>query len=450
VVPDSDAVGVGIKERWNNRGWGVNRFRFLSHMAGTISAQVLPDELLLDIFLHSISDYGHIDDFLASIAAQRLTLPFHTQFSSLDEWKRRTQTLLYLSRVSKSWFRVATPMLYEIIRIYRPTMVVTLIEASIEAPVLLEHTKHLSFEIEYSEVALETDQSNPELSQAFMELASRCPNLCVVQNCCLEPDDDQRPNVFPSLRLYEGLLQPLVLSAQTTLQYLILHDVGTPLSHSLHRLSFPLLNVLDLTGTDWIIPIILSWEMPTLSELRGCFSQQRVSSDVIVKAANTLRRLQIHVSNIDESWNLSGTNTDPPIPLPHLSEVIIRIGDGVTVGLHPRFFTAFCSFDSLHSITMNIPGNMKAFIMTLVACIRVFEGSAASQTPKPLTIRIGEASLKPKMSEWSSLHQIITFQNLLYHLIHRLNNYGATVLFAMPNGTYDTLHWFAFEYHNHH
>jgi hypothetical protein len=165
-------------------------------MADPTSAQVLPDELLLDIFIRSISDYGLIDDFLASTAAQRLTLPFHAQFLSLEEWKRRTQTLLYLSRVSKSWFRVATPLLYEIIRIHRPTMIVALIRASSEAPVLLEHTKHLSFEIEYSRNAFKTDESNPNPSQAFKELASRCPNLCVLQNRCFEPGDDQHPNVF--------------------------------------------------------------------------------------------------------------------------------------------------------------------------------------------------------------------------------------------------------------
>ena len=120
---------------------------------------MLPDELLLDIFIHSISDYGLIDDFLASVGAQRLTLPFHTQFPSLEEWKRRTQTLLNISRVSKSWFRVATPLLYENIR----TMVFALLRASSEAPVLLEHTKHLSFEIDYSGGALETGGSNPIL-----------------------------------------------------------------------------------------------------------------------------------------------------------------------------------------------------------------------------------------------------------------------------------------------
>jgi hypothetical protein len=227
--------------------------------------------------------------------------------------------------------------------------------------------------------------------------------------------------------------------------------LGHPFPTSLQGLSFPLLHVLDLTRTDWInYPIVLSWEMPTLRELRGRFNQQRVSYDLIAKAAKTLCRLQIQISNLDESWGLSGSDIDAPIPLPHLSEVIVRVKDGASVGLHPRFFTAFCSLDSLRFITMNIPGNLKALIMTLVAFIRIFERSATSQTPKPLTIRVGEASLKPQLNEWPALHQIISIRNLLHHLVHRLSNYGAVVLFALPNGTYDTLHWFDFEYHNYH
>ena len=426
-------------------------FLFRSHMAHPISAPALPDELLLDIFKHSTSKYGLIDDFLAGIAAQRLTLPFHTQSPSLEEWNRRTQTLLCLSRVSKSWFRVATPLLYKIIRICRPTMVAALIRASSEAPVLLEHTKHLSLEIDPSGDGLETDESNPNSSQAFQNLARLCPNLCVVQNRYPEPDDDHHANVFPPLRLYEGVLRPLVLSSQTNLQYLILHDIGAPLSHSSEGLSFPLLHVLDLTRTDWInYPIIMSWEMPTLRDLRGRFNQQRVSYDIIAKVAKTLRRLQIQISNVDDSWGLSGSDIDSLIPLPELSEVILRIEDGVLVGLHPRFFTAFCSLDSLRLITMNIPGNMKAFIMTIVAFIRIFESSTAPHIPQSLTIRVGEASLKPRMSEWFALYQFITIRNLLHHLVVRLSNYGATLFFAMPNGTYDTLHWFDYEYHNSH
>ena len=417
-------------------------------MAYPVSVQVLPDELLLDIFIHSISDYGIIDDFLATVGAQRLTLPFQTQFPSLEEWKRRTQTLLYLSRVSKSWFRVATPLLYEIIRIYRPTMVFALLRASFEAPVLLEHTKHLSFEMYYSGDALEMDESNSNPSPAFKKLASRCPNLCVVQNRRPELGDDQHPNVLPSLRLYEGLLQHIVLSSQSNLQYLILHDVGASLSLNLQGLSFPLLRVLDLTRTDWInYPIIMSWEMPTLRDLRGRLNQQRVSYDIIAKVAKTLRRLQIQIANLDDSWGLSGSDIDAPIPLPQMSEVILRIEDGVSVGLHPRFFTAFCSLDSLRVITINIPGNMKSFIMTLVSFIRIFEGSTP---PQSLTIRVGEASLKPRMSEWFALYQFTTIRNLLHHLVHRLSNYGAILYFAMPNGTYDTLHWFDYEYHHHH
>ena len=425
----------------------VNRYSL--HMADPISAQGLPDELLLDIFKHTTSEYGLIDDFLASIAAQRLTLPFHAQFPSLEEWNRRTQTLLYLSRVSKSWFRVATPLLYEIIRVYRPAMVAALIRASSEAPVLVGHTKHLSFEIDHPGDGVETDEWNRNPFQAFQVLAGRCPNLCVVQNRRPEPDVDEHPNVFPYLRLYEGVLRPLVLSSPTNLQYLILHDVGAPLSHSLQGLSFPLLHVLDLTRTDWInYPIIMSWEMPALRDLRGRFNQQRVSYDIIAKVAKTLRRLQIQVSNLDDSWGLSGSDIDTLIPLPQLNEVILRIEDGVSVGLHPRFFTAFRSLDSLRFITMNIPGNMKAFIMTIVAFIRIFESSTVPHTSQPLTIHVGEASLKPRMNEWFALYKFITIRNLLHHLVQRLNNYGATLLFAMPNGTYDTLHWFDHEYHN--
>ena len=420
-------------------------------MADPVSAQ-LPDELLLDIFIHSISDYGLIDDFLDNFATQRLTLSFHAEFSSVEEWKRRTQTLLYLSRVSKAWFRVATPLLYEAIRIYSPTMVFALLRVSAAAPVLLKHTKHLRFEIDHSEDALKTEESNPDPSHAFKELASRCPNLCILQNHCLESNDDQYLNVFPSLRLYEGLLHPVVSSSRTTLQYLILQDDGTPLYHNLQGLSFPLLHVLDLTRTDRVnYPIILSWEMPALRELRGCFNQQSVSYDIIAKAAKTLRRLQIQVSNLGESepWDISGADIGTPIPLPHLSEVIVRIGDGVSVPLHPRYLTAFCSLNSLHLITMNIPKNLKAFIMTLEAFVQVLESPVTSQTRKPLTIRIGEASLKPQMCEWSALHNIAV-RSLLYHLVHRLSNYGANVLFAMPNGTYDTLHWFNFEYYSRH
>ena len=83
-------------------------------------------------------------------------------------------------------------------------MVFALLRASFEASVLLEHTKHLSSEIYYSGDVLEMDESNSNPSPAFKKLASRCPNLCVVQNRRPELGDDQHPNVFPSLRLYEG------------------------------------------------------------------------------------------------------------------------------------------------------------------------------------------------------------------------------------------------------
>ena len=170
-------------------------------------------------------------------------------------------------------------------------MVFALLRASFEAPVLLEHTKHLSFEMDYSGDALETHGSNPNPSPAFKKLASRCPNLCVVQNRRPELGDDQHPNVFPSLRFYEGLPPHIVLSSQSNLQYLILHDVGAPLSLNLQGLSFPLLRVLDLTQTDWInYPVIMSWEMPTLRDLRGRLNQQRVSYDIIAKVAKNLRR----------------------------------------------------------------------------------------------------------------------------------------------------------------
>ena len=425
--------GAGTVEVWRLECKSIVVL-FLSDMADPISAQILPDELLLDIFIHSISDYGLIDDFLASVAAQRLTLPFHTQFPSLEEWKRRTQTLLNLSRVSKSWFRIATPLLYENIRVYRPTMVFALLRASSAAPVLLEHTKHLSFEIDCSGGALETGESNPIPSQAFKQLESHCPNLCIMQNRHPEPNNDQYPNVFPPLRLYEGCLHHLVLSSQTNLQYLILHDIGEPLSHNLRGLSFPLLHVLDLTRIDWInYPIVTSWEMPKLRDLRGRFNQQRVSYDVIAKVAKTLCRLQIQMASLDDSWDLPGPNINAPIPLPQLSEVILRIEDGVLVGLHPRFFTAFCSLASLCLITMNIPGNTVVLIETLLAFIRIFEGSTAPNTPQSLTIRVGEASLQPRMSEWSGAYT----KNPLRKLVNRLSKYGAILHLAMPNGTYD-------------
>ena len=419
-------------------------------MAAPVSAQ-LPDELLMDIFIQSISEYGLIDDFLDSIARQRLTLPLHTQISSLEEWKRRTQTLLYLSRVSNSWFRVATPLLYEVIRIYRPTMVFALLRASSEAPVLLEHIKHLRFDIDHSEDSLKTDESNPDVSHAFKELASRCPNLRVLRNHSLESNDDQHTNLFPSLRLYEGLLHPLVSTTQTTLQYLILQDNGTPFYHNLQGLSLPLLHVLDLTRTDPInYPIILSWEMPVLRELRGRFNRQRVSYDIIAKAAKTLHRLQIQISMLDESdsWGISRSDVDARIPLPHLREVIVCVDDGVSVGLHPRYFLAFCSLGSLRLITMSIPKTLKAFIMTLVSFVRIFDDPVTSQTPKHLTVQIGEASLKPQMNEWSELYNV-TMRSLVSHMVHRFSDCGVNVLFAMPDGTYDTLHWFNFEYFKH-
>ena len=159
---------------------------------------------------------------------------------------------------------VATPLLYEIIRIYRPTMVSALIRASSEASVLLEHTKWPSLEIDHSGDGLETDESNPNPSQAFQNLASRCLNLCVVPNHCPEPGDDHPPNGFPSFRLHEGVLRPPILSGQTNLRYFILLDIEVPSSHSLQSSSFPLLHVLNLIRTDWVnYPIIMLWGMPT-------------------------------------------------------------------------------------------------------------------------------------------------------------------------------------------
>ena len=138
--------------------------------------------------------------------------------------------------------------------------------------------------------------------------------------------------------------------------------------------------------------------MPTLRELRGSFNQERVSYGIIAKAAKSLRRLQIQLSNHEDSWGVSASDIDAPIHLPHLKEVIVHIADGVSVGLHPRHFTAFYSLDSFYDLTMNIPKNLRAFIMALVAFVRICEGSPVSQTPKPPTIRIGEASLKPQIS----------------------------------------------------
>jgi len=87
--------------------------------------------------------------------------------------------------------------------------------------------------------------------------------------------------------------------------------------------------------------------------------------------------------------------------------------------------------------------------MALLSFTWIFEGPATSRTPKPLTIRIGEASLKPQMGEWTAL-RLRTLYSRLQHVVRQLSNYGTNVLFAMPNGTYDTLHWFSFEFHNHH
>ena len=53
------------------------------------------------------------------------------------------------------------------------------------------------------------DELNANLSQAFKELASRCHNLCVLQNHHIEHDDARHSNLFSSLRLYNGLLHPL-------------------------------------------------------------------------------------------------------------------------------------------------------------------------------------------------------------------------------------------------
>ena len=86
----------------------------------------------------------------------------------------------------------------------------------------------------------------------------------------------------------------------------------------------------------------MSWNIPTLRELRGRFTQERVSFDLVAKVAKTLRRLQVQVSNLDDSWGLSAFDLDNPIPL---REVVILVDDGVSVGIHPRYFTAFCSLD---------------------------------------------------------------------------------------------------------
>jgi hypothetical protein len=210
----------------------------------------LPVELLLDIFIRSISDYGVTDDFLAHIPGRRLTLPLNTQFPSLEEWVYRTKTLLCLSRVSKSWFRVATPLLYETIRVYRPTMLFGLIRAASEAPLLLRHTKHLSMEIRDSWEALRTE-ANPDASHAFNELGSRCPNLRVFQSRCWVVDYIGCSNAFPSLRVYEGILHPLVSSSQASLQYLALHTSRDPIYEGFKALYFPSLRVLDLVQADW-------------------------------------------------------------------------------------------------------------------------------------------------------------------------------------------------------
>jgi hypothetical protein len=419
---------------------------FFCHM--TDPSSELPDELLLEIVRHSISTYGLVDDFLATTAAWRLTVPQHIHFPSLDEWKRRTRALVHLSGVAKSWFRVATPLLYEIIRIYRPAMVSALIRASSEAAVLFKHTKHLSFEMYYSRDTFTTGESAFNSFHAFKELASRCPNLRVLQNRCAEPDGDQQLNVFPCLRLYDGPFHPIVASSQNTLQYLILPQIGAHLQHNMHGLSFPLLRVLDLTRTDWRDHrIILSWDMPTLRDLRGRFHQQRVSYDIIAKVAKTLRRLQIQTeisSPFDEGWHLSGSEVDAPIPLPHLSEIVVHYEVEASIGLRPRYFQAFCSLDSLRSITTSVPGNLRAFVLTLSSFVWIFDGPA-TRAPEPVTIRIGEASLKPQLRDWSSMYHF-TLRTTLYPMVQKLTKqYKADVLFAMPDGTYDSLHWFEYE-----
>jgi len=55
---------------------------------------------------------------------------------------------------------------------------------------------------------------------------------------------------------------------------------------------------------------------------------------------------------------------------------------------------------------MNILGNVEAFFP-------IFEGSTTPNTPHSLTIRVGEASLKPRMSEWFGLLETL-------HIIYRL------------------------------
>jgi len=44
---------------------------------------------------------------------------------------------------------------------------------------------------------------------------------------------------------------------------------------------------------------------------------------------------------------------------------------------------------------MNILGNVEAFITTIVAFIRISEGSTTLSTPHTLTIRVGEATKTP-------------------------------------------------------
>ena len=118
-------------------------------------------------------------------------------------------------------------------------MVFTFLQASSEAPVLPEHIKHPSFEIGYSGDALEMDESNPNPSQTFKMSA-----LCKI--VALNPVVTSIQMCFHPFVNTKGPCNTL----SQRVKLLILHDVGTPMSPGL---SFPLLYVLDLTRTCWII-----------------------------------------------------------------------------------------------------------------------------------------------------------------------------------------------------
>ena len=149
------ALGGGWEAVYREAGLSVLDRPLFSQMPDPVSAH-RPHELLL---IYSDIQYTTIGFSMISWpGSQRsgLTLQFIPVSRRVET--PNTNIAMY-SRVAGSWFRAVTALLYEIIRIYRPTTVFALIRASSKAPVPFEHTKVLSLEMDRSGDAFKTDES---------------------------------------------------------------------------------------------------------------------------------------------------------------------------------------------------------------------------------------------------------------------------------------------------